>query len=274
MSLPKRHMGERKVGMAMEIRFNITGPERRKLAQAVSELLEAPLSYKGAPTFAYQAGGYSIDKNGTLKGKDDRKLVADLSGLHSFVSQEKTYDSEPAADIMDSPPAIGLGRSARSSYDSDHNEEGPQGSECEDRSALTIEIPSDGFSEEAFVNLENLVASKATLIRKAIGAGVLPIERTEDTLRFPWFKYSGDSEIVAAYSCFVSALCAAAREHKRISAREKNVENEKFAFRVFLIRLGLVGDGFKKARKILLRNLDGNTAYRDGRPAAKGAGVQ
>jgi hypothetical protein len=44
------------------------------------------------------------------------------------------------------------------------------------------------------------------------------------------------------------------------------VDNEKFAFRVFLIRLGFVGDDYKNARKILLRNLTGNSAFKNGRP--------
>lgn len=137
-------------------------------------------------------------------------------------------------------------------------------SEAPDR--LTIEMPLEGFTEESITKLEKLIASKATLIKKVIGAEALLIERTETTLKFPWFKLPTDSDEVAAYSRFIGALCAAAKEQKRVTAREKAVDNEKFAFRVFLIRLGFVGDEYKAARKILLSKLSGNSAFKNGRP--------
>ena len=253
----------------MEVKFDLKGAERKKLAQAVSELLETPLSYRGAPTFSYETGGYSIDKDGTITGQDNRGLIADLSGLYSLMPAEKTYDVEPSAGIEDAPPIVSIGGDTRPNYDCDYNAEGPQASECENQDVLTIEMPLDGFTEEALANLDKLIASKASLIRKAISADDLQVERTDGSLKFPWFGFSEDGETVAAYTRFISALCAAAKEHKRVTAREKEVENEKFAFRVFLIRLGFVGTEFKQTRKILLKNLSGNSAFKDGKPAGK-----
>ena len=51
---------------------------------------------------------------------------------------------------------------------------------------------------------------------------------------------------------------------KRITAREKEVGNEKYAFRCFLLRLGFIGAEFKDERKILLHNLSGNSAFKYG----------
>lgn len=130
--------------------------------------------------------------------------------------------------------------------------------------ALTIEMPMKGFTDESVVNLEKLVASKASLIKKAIGAAELPIEHTGTMLKFPWFKSDADSEAVKAYSSLICALCARAKEQNRVIAKEKPVENEKFAFRVFLLRLGFIGDEYKAARKILLKNLSGNSAFKNG----------
>ena len=65
----------------------------------------------------------------------------------------------------------------------------------------------------------------------------------------------------------VVKLCVAAVQQKRVTAKEKAVENEKFAFRVFLIRLGFVGQDFRVARKILLKNLAGNSAFKNGAPS-------
>jgi len=214
----------------MELKYNVTGARRKELVMAVCEIVGEPLNYKGAPTFAYEVGDFSIDKNGTL-------------------SYPVELDSELVGKGMD-----GL------------SEKGFEFEESETPDQLIIEMPLEGFTEEGLANLEKLIASKAILIKKAIGAEALPIERTETTLKFPWFKLPAESDEVAAYSRFIGALCAAAKEQKRVTAREKDVDNEKFAFRVFLNRLGFVGDEYKTARKILLRNLSGNSAFKNGRP--------
>ena len=70
----------------------------------------------------------------------------------------------------------------------------------------------------------------------------------------------------------ISALCEMAKKQKRAITKECSMENEKFTMRLFLIRLGFIGDEYKAARKILLRNLSGNSSWRYGyrpeRPAS------
>ncbi len=143
------------------------------------------------------------------------------------------------------------------------------GAVSDESDTLTIEMPLEGFTEENIANLEKLIASKAGFIKKAIGTDELPVERTDTTLRFSWFPFEASGEEVKAYTRFVSALCAAAKTMKRVTAREKAVENEKFAFRVFLIRLGFIGDEYKSARKVLLSKLTGSSAYKNGTCRAK-----
>ena len=63
---------------------------------------------------------------------------------------------------------------------------------------------------------------------------------------------------------FISALCEMAKTQKRITAKGKSVDNEKYAFRCFLLRLGFIGDEYKAERKILLRNLTGSSAFKSG----------
>ena len=55
-----------------------------------------------------------------------------------------------------------------------------------------------------------------------------------------------------------------ARNQKRITAREKDTDNDKYAFRCFLLRLGFIGAEYKEERKILLRNLTGSSAFKSG----------
>jgi hypothetical protein len=211
----------------MEIRFNVTGARRREMVNAVREIAESPARYKGAPTFAYETGGFTVDKNGAL-------------------SFDSMTDSELVKRLLDRLSELGF--------------------ELETTDRLTIELPLAGFTDAALENLDQLIASKATLIKKAIGADALPVERTDTTLKFPWFSFSAAGDEVAAYSRFIGALCAAAKAQKRVTATEKPVQNEKYAFRVFLMRLGFVGEEYKAARKILLLNLSGNSAYKSGVP--------
>ena len=72
-----------------------------------------------------------------------------------------------------------------------------------------------------------------------------------------------EADSVKAYTHFISALCEMSRNAKRVTATEKPVENEKYAFRCFLLRLGFIGTEYKAERKILLRNLSGSTAFKN-----------
>ena len=84
------------------------------------------------------------------------------------------------------------------------------------------------------------------------------------SIAFPWFTLHGIDGEADAYGRLISAICKMAKEQKRVTATEKPVENEKFTMRLFLIRLGFIGDEYKTARKILLRNLSGNASWKSG----------
>ena len=239
----------------MKITYNVTGAQRKSLVGAISQELNAPTKYLGAPTFAYEVGGYHIDNNGVVTGPDNLDLEAGLHALHGFEATEREYDNrdtyESGLGGMVAKPSIeGLNElwaesemrrmkledanvpdySNRGQYGGDdisafdEEEEVDSDEHCD---TLTIEMPLAGFTDAALENLERLIASKAALIKKAIGAEALPIERTETTLRFPWFKFGIDGATVAAYSRFIGALYAAAKIQKRVTGREKPAENEK-----------------------------------------------
>ena len=256
----------------MRIHYNLSGAARKELVTAISEELNLPTHYQGAPTFAYEVGGYQIDKAGTLEGADNPGLVADLLGLHDFKAEQEEYDTMSLAEIMVPddlaiPETAALGGKV-SPY---HDEQEPPAYAQPEGNDLAIEIPLTGFTPDKLENLIKLVKAKETLLRTALGAGDLPIQQTADTLRFPWFTLEDgapdNGDKVKAYTLLVEKLCAAAMQQKRVTAKEKSVENEKFAFRVFLIRLGFVGQEYRVARKILLKNLSGNSAFKNGAPS-------
>jgi hypothetical protein len=133
-----------------------------------------------------------------------------------------------------------------------------------DDHALVVELPRAQFSDAAIENLRKIVAAKQTLIKKALGADSLPIEIDTEKLQFPWFTLTGIDGEVDAYTHFVSAICKMAKTQKRVTAREREVTNDKFTMRLFLIRMGFIGSEFKATRKILLRNLTGNSSWKSG----------
>lgn len=129
---------------------------------------------------------------------------------------------------------------------------------------LTIAIPRESLTDTVLENLQKIIANKQTLFQHAFRTDSTEIEITEEKINFTWFPYTADGEEVAAYTQFISRLCDMARKAKRVSSKPTETDNDKYAFRCFLLRLGFIGKEDKTARKILLRNLTGNSAFRYG----------
>jgi len=216
----------------MEYRFNRTGAERKALVKAIGEITGSSPAFMGPPSFGYEVASYIVDREGALTpsaGLEQPEVDALLKALEEqgFVSEKK--DNAP--------------------------------------DKLSIDVPLEGFTDTALSNLEKLVASKAPLIKKAITAEDLPIEQAEERLCFPWFSAEASADEMDAYAKFILALCEMAKNQKRVTATEKPVESEKYAFRCFLLRLGFIGKEYAQARRILLYNLSGSGSFR-----SRGAG--
>ena len=223
----------------MKTCFNVTGSERKRLVRTISNSAGEPARYLGMPSMAYEIGPFTVSKDGTLEFSDrtDTEVV------------EKLYDDIAAA---------GFDFECPESPEREKDEE-PAGF------GLSVILPADSLSEEALRNLEAILAAKGALIRKALGADELRIDRNEETVSFPWFdERKITTEEARAYTHFISALCEMARHRKRINAKEKEIGNDKYAFRCFLLNLGFIGAEYKTERKILLRNLAGSSAFKNG----------
>lgn len=232
----------------MRIEFHRTGAERKALVTAIGEILEVRPQYKGMPSAAYEIGYFTVTKEGTLEF-DDR---ADSGEVENLLEQlaDRGIVAAPAEMAQ-----AWLNAMAEELSKASENE--PQ----EANVGLTVEIPLDKVS---LGNLTKLLEAKGKLIRKALGISELSFEIMEDRVAFPWFEELPDSDAAKAYTHFISALCEMSRNAKRVTATEKPVENEKYAFRCFLLRLGFIGSEYKAERKILLKNLTGSSAFKDG----------
>ena len=85
---------------------------------------------------------------------------------------------------------------------------------------------------------------------------------TKGTVEFRLFNSTTHAGEVKAYIQFCLAICHQALTQKKASARKSSTDNEKYAFRCWMLRLGLIGDEFKTCRFHLLKNLEGNSAWR------------
>ncbi len=136
-----------------------------------------------------------------------------------------------------------------------------KGFKAEELDGVSISVPLD---KVAVGNLTNLLQAKGSLIKKALGIPNVYINVEDGQVNFPWFDTTPAPEEIEAYGKFIAALCKMSITQKRISAEEKTVDNEKYAFRCFLLRLGFIGPEYKAERKILLKNLTGSAAFKAG----------
>jgi len=221
----------------MTIYYN--AQDRKPLVKAISEFTGADAVYLRTPTYAYRIDYFTVTREGNLEF-DDRADSEEIEGLLEFLAERGFIAGN--ADTSEEVPA-----------DTDS-------AEYSEPVGLTVEVPLDG---PAVGNLTKLLEAKGWLIRRALAVDSLPIEVTDNRVKFPWFADCGADEC-KAYTHFISALCELAANAKRVTAKEKETNNDKYAFRCFLLRLGFIGSEYKTERKILLRNLTGSSAFRNG----------
>ena len=214
----------------MIIHYRASGKDRKKLAEIVAKEIGVDAIYQGAPTFSYQMDYFTVDREGAL-----------------------VFDDEQAGDESERV----LDRIAAAGFTPDEGED-----DMEEKTGLAIQMPA--MTGDEISRLEQLIESKESLIKKAIGADSLAVGEKDGKLDFAWFKADAEPDEVKAYMDLVTALCEMAKKATRVTGKDKPVENEKYAFRCFLLRLGFIGDEYKASRKVLLKNFSGSSAFKNG----------
>lgn len=222
----------------MIINYNVSGSERKQLVAAIAEYTNEKPKYLGAPSFAYQVAGFTISVDGKVTIEDNNTAVS----LIRFLREKGFQAEDPLAEST--------------------AEEGTEEFSATEFSGICFSMPRSIFTEQDIANLHSIVEAKGTLIRKALEVDALPIEVTEQKVSFPWLSGERSQEEIVAFEQFVCKLCEMARNQKRVTAKERETTNEKYAFRCFLLRLGFIGDEYKSARKVLLRNMTGSSAFK------------
>ena len=218
--------------MKNEIRFTLESKQKPKLAQEIGNILGTAPHYERVPSCAYGIAGYRLDKEGVLHIPEgtEKETVEDL------ILQLRERGFQDDAEITEEVPV--------------------------QQDKLTIVISRESLTDIALENLQKITANKQTLFQRAFRTDSTEIEITEEKINFTWFPYTADGDEITAYTQFISRLCDMARDAKRVSSKPTETDNDKYAFRCFLLRLGFIGKEYTTARKILPRNLTGNSAFR------------
>ena len=227
----------------MKIHYNITKEQRKKMVEVVGKALGVTASYCGAPTFSYRVGAFEITRAGSICFGDDAD-EAEVERVRTALREEGFVAEEDESEMTMA--------------------ESEEDAATDDEDRLIVSIPRTFLTETGRKNLDALLASKGKLIQKAFNIEKAAYTLTEETIKFAWFHGKIAEDTVRAYTDFISKLCEMAQKQKRAMAKEKPTENEKYAFRCFLLRLGMIGDDYKTSRRILLQNLTGSSAFKCG----------
>lgn len=270
----------------MERRFNATGERRKEMVKAISGIVGMKAVYMRMPTCAYAISNFTVSKEGTLvwdersSGELVEKVLEGLAQASFMAEPEDAAEAQPedsteeaaepqeTAEAEDSAETAVEESGAAAEEPAMDTPEAAGGetaqAEPQEGIGLTVSLPRESFTDAALENLHRLVDAKAALIKKALAVESLPVEADAEKVSFPWFADGQDGDAAKAYTHFITALCDMARKQKRVTAKERPADNEKYAFRCFLLRLGFIGEEYKGERKVLLKNLSGNGSFKSG----------
>lgn len=312
------------------IKYAASGEQRKKLVNALSEILECESKYLKAPSYGYEVGSCVVNRTGDIEFPDDmteEEIEAIVKKLtwHGFeraldesteeidgapaleesalgaedpteenVSDAVEANVEESEDVLDETvveedkiaAAEDSATSTETSAESIEEPEAPVMPEGNFESAevteavtdeqseetplpkatepkkIVIELPGSYLDEAELGRVRSIVASKATVLKKALETDDLSIERKEDKVCFPWFTDHGIDGEMNAYMQLVSGIAKRAKMLTRVTATESPSDNDKFTMRLFLVSLNFKGAEYAFARKFFLRNLSGNSGWR------------
>ena len=245
----------------MKVNYNIQKEGRKAMVGIIGKVLDTKPVYCGAPSFSYKVDVFEITKDGSLCF-DDALDEATVACVRTALREAgfTAEDGENEASCADT----GADEPIQTEAAVEEVVPTEEATAEADEDGLSISLPRSLFTETALKNLDALLLSKGRLIRHAFDIKEATYTLTDDRISFAWLHGTITDETAKAYAEFISRLCLMARTQKRVTAKEKIVDNEKYAFRCFLLRLGMIGNAYKVSRKILMQNLTGSSAFKSG----------
>lgn len=287
----------------MEIKYNIEKSQRKALAQKIAEIIGAEVEYLGVPSCAYQIDIFKLSKDAVLSFTDrnDTEIVEKvLDGLAQagYTSETVTYPEGTETDAEESAEPE---NAEEDEAEPDENTDEDDESETETDGfpiAVTVALPLTEHTVQSLTNLICMIHARGALLSKATGGAFAAdkslvdeigkhefrsiheliafireweetnpelkgIRFADDKLIFDGFGEAPNADYVQAFTNLAAAMNSMAITQKRVQAKDVDDSNEKYAMRVWLVRIGFGGADHKTDRRILLEHLTGHTAFRN-----------
>lgn len=283
----------------MKKNYSVTGPARKEMAQVVGQAAGITPVYMKMPTCAYAIGGILINRSGELlwdectDGDTIRKVMEAL--------ERAGYTAEEEAATEEAQPEAAAETEEHEEAAEEAATEATEGETAADPEPveLTVSVPASRHTGNSLRNLVNLIYTRAGLINKALGTSFAAeqglvealgeneglrtaedfrkavaayeddhgpalsgITITPEEISFSSLPETTDPDRLKAFTELTAMMNKQALDQKRIQAKAVNEENEKYALRIWLTRLGMNGAEYKTTRKILMENLSGHSAFR------------
>ena len=266
----------------MKINYNVTGSDRKQLVSIITHETGVKATYKGMPSMAYCIDGITVEKDGTMVW-DERTDNATIQRITEALAAAgfEGIREEPEAPASAETEAPAEPDTATEPVE------------------LTVGIPTSKHTGASLRNLINLLYTRASLLNKALGtsfrvdealtealqddACILTTDSllraigdfeaehgkaidgltiTPEEITFGSLPETTDTEKLHTFTILCGMMSKQAIDQKRIQAKGVNEDNEKYALRIWLTRLGMNGPEFKTTRRVLMENLTGHSAFR------------
>lgn len=281
------------------MRFEKNIEERKVLVRRLGELTGIAPHYTKVPRCAYEIGAYTVERDGSLTVEED----AAESGILATLKEEGLIkDTE---GILGASPEENAEAAQQEQTEEMMPEEETPDTAREEPLEMAVSLPMGGHTGNSLRNLVNMIYSRGPLLGKATGGnfhvekelvdalqedsciatvqgflktmtdyteahgGMEGLKITEEQISFTGFPVPADKAHADAFCHLAALMNGMALSQKRIQAKEVNTDNEKYAFRIWLLRLGMNGDAYKSTRKVLMENLGGHAAFRTPEEAEK-----
>lgn len=242
---------------------------RKELVKRLSQLAGIKAEYTKMPRCAFLVGDYAVERDGTLTVPDD----ADMEPIETLLTEGMIREYDPEAEAKKAEEQKRL-----------------KEAQNQERKKADVSFPIEGHKAASLKNLAVMVCNRGNLISKATGGrfsctpelleelssansvtdfktiakehgGLEGIDIT-DRVYFTGFPDIADRNSIQAFTQLASRMNSISMEQGTVRIKQSDAENEKFSFRIWLLGLGMKGEEYKTARRILLAPLKGNTAFR------------
>ena len=272
------------------MRYGLNVEDKKILVNRIGELTGQQPRYTFMPRCAYEIGVYTVERRGDLVVEEEE---ADETIIQTLLSEGLIREGVREENRVETMIEAATAEAAVEEEGTAEPEPIPA-EENVGPDMLTISLPMTRHSAESLRRLINLIYSRGPLLSKSTGGrfgadkelitalddtgvisstadfisqvkehgGLTGLSFEDDKVNFTGFPLTDDPERNTAFQQIACLMNKHALEQKRIQAKVVNDDNERYAFRIWLLRIGMNGDEYKVGRRILMENLSGHTAFR------------